>query len=304
MAGGDDKKQDGSIPGTSGRTATTQVGQTLEIIQKRSCPLYSGEKYGISIESWVQAVTKHLDSKQISSESAKVAEALSLIDHTKGDAHYMVQSIKYESLTELFNSLRIWATNARPQIHANFENLFSIVYNPSKESFLCFTRRLLLAFDRIQELGFNSPDQKQIFLNFIESRVVMGLPDKTREKFLKEEFKVKTREELEPFFQNVYIELNKKDKISSSINLVTRKQDKNKSGNNTRALPWERRTGRCSRCAQKGHIKFNCKESTPKCTLCKANDHEFITCPENFRNKKIVDSNENKNASNSFLGQQ
>ena len=43
MTGGDDKKQDGSIPGTSGRTATTQVGQTLEIIQKRSCP-YIREK--------------------------------------------------------------------------------------------------------------------------------------------------------------------------------------------------------------------------------------------------------------------
>ena len=187
------------------------------------------------------------------------------------------------------------------------ENLFGIHFNPNRDSFLTFTRKLLSGYDKVIELGFNKEEHKQVFLHFIESRTIMSLPERIRDKFLEPEFKIKSRDELESFFQSCFIELSRTER--KPVHLVKNKLSKKpeKSENDgSKKLPWEKRSGRCSRCSQKGHYKAICKND-PKCTLCRLDGHQFINCPDNIKNKRPSttvreESVDESRGSTSFLG--
>ena len=306
-----DGDQGPTAPTASVNTVQPQVGNVVEIVQRKHIPHFSGEKNTISLDHWVLAVTNSLEAKSIKEPSAQVAEALNYIDYSKGSAAEIVNYTNFKDLGSLFDSLRVWCTTKKSNLHANFESLFGINFNPNKESFLTFTRKLLSGYDKLVEMGYNQEEHTKIFLNFIESRIVMSLPERIRDKFIGTEFQITSRDGLEKFFQSCYIELSKIEKrpvhhIKTQFkNKSNGKPDKSEKGED-RKLPWEKRTGRCARCGSKGHYKAICKNEE-KCTLCRTDGHQFINCPDNIRNKKPMttegeESVEEQQPSTSFLG--
>ena len=45
---------------------------------------------------------------------------------------------------------------------------------------------------------------------------------------------------------------------------------------------FERREGKCGRCLSKGHYRYECRSSQPKCSYCK-DPHEHFECPRKYQ---------------------
>ena len=295
MNSGNGSKATMSTPNTNPSTATL-------FKMRHGAPLFSNTKGDISFDDWVSALESHFATADLTSEKAKIDEARNCINYKVGDAREVVQDKEFKTWEEMKGFFRAFCAIHPPNMVNDLTRLYSLRWKKG-ESLLTYGNGLFALLKRVLSHTKAVPMHAAL-LTYMEAIVISQLPDKLRKEREDRDLVVKTNEDWKDFLKSVHLELLREQSLDKgmvhAVPASTSGTKNPKRGANQNSKPvskpgksgpnaYELKTGKCGRCLEKGHYRFQCTAPSPKCNFC-GEAHDFFECPtrpprKDFRNK-------------------
>ena len=270
---------------------TTNPSTATLFKMRHGAPLFSNTKGDISFDDWVSALESHFATADLRSEKAKMDEARNCVNYKVGDAREVVENKEFKTWEEMKEFFRAFCAIHPPNMVNDLSRLYSLRWKKG-ESLLTYGNGLFALLKRVLSHSKAVPMHAAL-LTYMETMVITQLPDKLRKIREDKDLVVKTNEDWQNFMKSVQLELRREQSLDTgmvhAVPASTTGTKKPKHGTNQTSKPtnkpgksgpsaYELKTGKCGRCLEKGHFRFQCTASSAKCNYC-GEAHDFFECP-------------------------